>query len=297
MLSAIFAAPPPTGTMLSAILAAPPPTGKTVTLNNGVIMPSMNLGTCCGSEPKVGLQPWLDAGGVGIDYHDQTDIAQIIKSVPRSSIFLTTKVPAGFGNKTDCAADPNVALNYVRENLKELGVDQVDLALVHRPCQRSQTSDPAAANNALWKGMQQALALNLTRAIGVSNYKKADLEALDMGGAVPSVNQCQMSVTHHDDESIAYCQSKGIVFESYFTMKGCPWNNADVKTIAANHNVSISQVCLRYVLDRGGAIAAGTGADPAKVGPYAAENLDIYGFALTADEMDTLSKIPPIVEA
>ena len=43
--------------------------------------------------------------------------------------------------------------------------------------------------------------------------------------------------------------------------------------------------------------AAGTGADPAKVGPYAAENLDIYGFALTADEVDTLSKIPPIVES
>ena len=85
---------------------------------------------------------------------------------------------------------------------------------------------------------------------------KADLEALDMSGAVPSVNQRAMSVTHHDDESIAYCQGKGIVFESYFTLKGCPWNNADVKTIAASHNVSVSQVCLRYVLDRGGAIAA-----------------------------------------
>ena len=58
--------------------------GASVTLNNGVVMPTINLGTCCGSEPKVGLSPWLAAGGIGIDtafdYHDQQDIASIIHS-------------------------------------------------------------------------------------------------------------------------------------------------------------------------------------------------------------------------
>jgi len=277
---------------------SPSPAGKTVTLNNGVVMPSINLGTCCGSKPSVGLQPWLDAGGVGIDtaydYHDQTDIASVIHgtSAPkRESLFFTTKIPAGFGTKDDCKADPSIAVNYIKENLKELGVVYVDLALVHRPCQPHQTSDPVAANNALWKGMQQALALNLTRAIGVSNYAKADLEALDTSAVVPAVNQCDMSVEKHDDETIAHCQSKGIIYESYFTMKGCPFDNAVVKQIAAGHNVSAAQVCLRYVLDRGGIIACGTGADSSTVASYAKENLDIYGFALTPAEVTALSGI------
>lgn len=73
--------------------------------------------------------------------------------------------------------------------------------------------DPVASNNALWKGAQQALALNLTRAIGVSNYATADLKALE--GATPRVNQCQMSIQNHDDDTIAYCAAHGIVYESY----------------------------------------------------------------------------------
>eukprot|EP00947_MAST-08B_sp_MAST-8B-sp1_P002125 g2125.t1 len=275
--------------------------GKTVKIAGGtIVMPSINLGTCCGSKPSVGLGPWLAAGGVGIDtafdYHDQTDIATILGATgapPREELFITTKVPAGFGNSSDCAPDPMVALNYIKENLKELGVDQVDLALVHRPCQPSQTADPAASNNALWKGMQMALKMNLTRAIGVSNYKAADLEALDMSGAVPAVNQCQMSIKVHDEESIAYCQKHGIMYESYFTMKGCPFTDKAVTTIAAAHNVSTSRVCLRWVLERGGILAVGTGADPAKAKDYAAENLDIYDFQLTAAEVDTLNKLYP----
>ena len=272
--------------------------GRTVALNNGIVMPTMNLGTCCGSEPKVGLTPWLAAGGVGIDtaydYHDQQDFANIIHSPsapPRSDLFITTKIPAVFGNSSDCDADPMIAVNYIKENLRELGIAQADLALVHRPCQPHQTKDPTAANNALWKGMQMAMAQNLTLAIGVSNYEKADLEALDQTGAVPAVNQCDMSVTKHDDETIAYCQANGIVYEAYFAMKGCPFDNAEAKSIAAKHNVSVSQVCLRYILDRGAAIACGTGADPSSVGPYASENLDIYGFQLTDDEVATLGKI------
>lgn len=74
-------------------------------------------------------------------------------------------------------------------------------------------------------------------------------------------------------------------------MKGCPFDNAVVKQIAAGHNVSAAQVCLRYVLDRGGIIACGTGADSSTVASYAKENLDIYGFALTPAEMTALSGI------
>ena len=97
----------------------------------------------------------------------------------RESLFITTKVPAGFGNSTDCLpgmAGIESAVDYVHENLRELGVAQVDLVLVHRPCQASQTNNIKASNQALWDAMIKVLNQNLTRAIGISNYEPADIE-------------------------------------------------------------------------------------------------------------------------
>ena len=137
---------------------------------------------------------------------------------------------------------------------------QVDLVLIHRPCQpagspRGPSTDPAASNNALWKGAQAALAQGLTRAIGVSNYVTADLKALS--GPKPSLNQCQMSIQHHDDDTIAYCAENGIQYESYQAMKGCPFSDPQLMQIATAHNVSAAQVCLRWVLERGCVSATG----------------------------------------
>lgn len=72
----------------------PTPTGKTIALPNaaGVTMPSINLGTCCGSDPSVGLAPWLKAGGTGIDtafdYKDQLDINAIINGQVKNNVHL-----------------------------------------------------------------------------------------------------------------------------------------------------------------------------------------------------------------
>jgi len=231
--------------------------------------------------------------------HDQMDINNVIhntyKPTPtRDSLFITTKVPAGFGNSTDCLpgqAGIDSAVNYVHENLRELGVTQVDLVLVHRPCQSKQTHDIKGSNQALWDGMLEVLKQNLTRAIGISNYEPADIEALDFRGVVPAVNQFSWSLQGHNDKQVAYCLEKGILPESYHTMKGCPFDNDTVKKIAAAHSVSAAQVCLRYILEKGGAIAAGTGSDSAKAPVYAKENLDIYGFSLTADEVSALDHV------
>ena len=199
---------------LAAPLRAADPTTKTIA--PGVEMPVLNLGTCCGSKPSVGLPSWLAAGGVGIDtandYGDQNVIGGILNPFlaaqgrSRSDYFITTKVPAGFGGAAACKADPSVSLNTLKQNLAQLNTSYVDLVLLHKPCKT------AAQNNALWKGLMMAKAENLTRAIGVSNYKVPDLEALE--GDTPAVNQCLMSVSLHDDKTIEYCQGKGITCAS-----------------------------------------------------------------------------------
>ena len=142
----------------------------------------------------------------------QTDIAAVLskKLVAREELFITTKIPAGIGILTGlCVGGAEKALRQVKEDLKELNVSQVDLVLLHHPCLLS------SQNDAMWKGLEQALAQNLTRAIGVSNYKKADLQKLLQGATVkPAVDQCDMGVGAYDAETIAYAQSEGITYEA-----------------------------------------------------------------------------------
>eukprot|EP01051_Picozoa_sp_SAG22_P000151 SAG22_NODE_3_length_48349_cov_158.681180_12_plen_181_part_00 len=160
---------------LASTATAVTPTGKTVELAPGVLMPSVNLGTCCGSDPRVGIAPWFAAGGTGIDtamdYGDQTQIAAVLKGAgkPRSSYFVTTKIPVhgkGIGPLTAA-----YALKAVTEDVKELGVGRLDLVLIHHPA-------TDAENIALWKGMEMAVRANLTKTIGLSNFNKEQIEAL-----------------------------------------------------------------------------------------------------------------------
>lgn len=272
------------------------PLSNTVKLNNGVVMTTVNLGTCCGSDPSVGLEPWLKAGGTGIDtafdYKDQPVIGKILQEqkIARESVFITSKIPAGFGNASDCNVDESIAVRYAQENVRELGVDYVDLLLLHAPCGKmAPVPDAKAANAALWKGMAKVLDMKLARAIGVSNYVSADLEALP--APVPAVNQCSMGVKKHDDDTISYCQNKGILYEAFFVMHNCPFTDSRITSIATAHNVSASQVCQRYVLDKGVAMAVGTGSDPVKSAKEAPENLAVFGFHLTDDEFKVVDSI------
>ena len=256
----------------------------------------------------------------------QTDIAAVLakKLVSREELFITTKIPAGFGILTGlCVGGAEKALKQVKEDLKELNVSQVDLVLLHHPCLLD------SQNDAMWKGLEEALAQNLTRAIGVSNYKKAALEKLVAGATVkPAVDQCDMGVGDYDAETIAYAQSEGITYEACTphqfslgppshshaslprhplrlkparcavastasrrlakrlswpdlplswprlphscadeAMRGCPFSDASVGAIAKGHGVSVAQVCLRWVLQRGAVMAIGTGANASKVRP------------------------------
>ena len=113
-----------------------------------------------------------------------------------------------------------VRLKAVKADLAELNVSKVDLVLLHKPCKSDGT------NAKLWQGLEQALAQNLTRAIGVSNFNKDQLGALlKVATTKPAVNQCQMSMANQEDEMLAYCAEQGIVFEATlrapFPTRGC----------------------------------------------------------------------------
>jgi len=276
------------------------PLSTTIEIAPGVDMPRVNLGTCCGSEVANAFPIWWSAGGRGVDTaYDygkevpggkQTELRDAIAQVgaPREALFITTKIRAGLdpkhGLKACVGLDEHYALKAVAADLDELNVSQVDLVLLHAPCRDD------ATNAKLWSGLEQALAQNLTRAIGVSNFPKVQLEALlKHSSTKPAVQQCQMSMAHQEDEMLQYCREQGITFEAYGGMRGCPFDDSQVRSIAMGHGVDVSQVCLRWILQKGAAFAAGLGSNVSNMPFYAEDNLDLYDFELTVDEMKTLN--------
>jgi len=283
-----------------AVAVPPPPMAPTVQIAPGVRMPRINLGTCCGSKVSNAFPAWWAAGGKGVDTaYDygkevpggkETDLAKAIAKVgaaKANGLFITTKIRAGLdvlhGGKLCIGLDAAYALKAVKADLGELNVKQVDLVLLHAPCDRD------ATNAKLWQGMEQALKLNLTRAIGVSNYPKKQLVALLATATTkPAVQQCQMSMAQQEDEMLKLCAAQGIVFEAYAAMRACPFSNPKVQAIAKKHGVSVSQVCLRWVLQKGAVFAVGLGTNVSQMPEYSKEDLDLYGFALSAVEMTVL---------
>ena len=255
-------------------------TVPTVEVAPGVHMPQLNLGTCCGSKPSVGLLPWFKAGGAGIDtawdYFDQKDIGKALAASgrARSDYFVLTKVPPILN-----------AAQKVKDDLKQLGIEQADVILLHNPTTK-------ASNAKLYAQLEDALAQNLTRAIGISDFSKQQLaDLLETAKVVPAVHQAQMSVGNHPDDVIAFGNEHNITFEAWNVLKGCDRTHPTVVSVAGAHNVSTVQVCLRYILDRGCVMAVGTGKDGATVDEYAAENIAVFDFQLTDDEVSQLSAI------
>lgn len=99
-----------------------------------------------------------------------------------------------------------------------------------------------------------------TPSVGISNFNSDQIESLLKTATVtPAVNQCDMGVSHHDDATIAYCQQHNITYEAWGAMKGCPFTDPTILSIAKAHSVSPAQVCLRWGLDRGCVLAVRCG--------------------------------------
>lgn len=115
-----------------------------------------------------------------------------------------------------------------------------------------------------------------------------DIDAvLSLGGVGPAVNQCRMSIGMHDDETIAYGAARNITYEAYSPLRRVPLKDQRVTSIASTHRRSAAQVALRWIYQKGVAIATSPNTNPA----HATEALAIANFTLTEDEMQTLSQI------
>jgi 2,5-diketo-D-gluconate reductase A len=255
----------------------------TITLANGGAMPALGLGTSPMGDRQAEetVSAALRAGYRLIDtaenYRNEDAVGQAIRDsgIDRSEVFITTKF-----NRRWHSVD-GVRQAY-EASLKRLGVDYIDLLLVHWP-----NPDQDRYVDAL-RGLQSILDSDGLRAIGTSNFKPAHLKrVLDETGITPDVNQIQLSPYWTRNASRAYHAAHGIVTESYSPLgaSGDELRNDPVITgIAKDHGKSATQVVLRWHIQLG-LVAIPRSGNPGRI----AENIDIFDFELSEQEMDIIS--------
>ena len=256
-----------------------------------VTMPSLNLGTCCGSKPDVGLGPWLKFGGVGIDtafgYGTQPNISIGLAGKARSDVFILSKIDP---TPEMCKGGAAAAIEAVKVNNAQLKTNYTDIMLIHWPCNQKgdgKLETTLAQNQALWDGLIQAKQLGLVRSIGVSDFNVTHLAGLK--GEKPVLHQHEMSIKSWDAATLEYSLDNDIWYEAWGVTRGCPFTDPAVLAIGKAHGVGAAQVCLRWTLQRGAIAAIGTGANAATIEQYTQEDLDVWDFELTDADMATLN--------
>lgn len=228
----------------------------TFTLNNGVKIPQVGFGTWQIPDGDVAyraVSEALEAGYRHIDtalvYGNERSVGRAINQsgIPRSEIFVTTKLPAETKDRIGVE-------DTFKRSLDNLDMPYVDLYLIHAPWPWSMPGVRHDKQNLIaWDTMQRFYADHQARAIGVSNFDDHDLaNLLDHGDFKPAVDQIQYYIGATEPINAGFAQQHDILVEAYSPLAtGGLLDNADLRPIAERYGVSVPQLALRFVLQNG----------------------------------------------
>ncbi len=229
---------------------------ETYALSNNVSIPKLGLGTWFIDDDKAAdaVRAAVEIGYRNIDtaqaYGNERGVGDGVRTanVPREELFVSTKLAAEI-------KDYDSAASAIDGSLKKLGLEYVDLILIHspQPWNDFRGGDYAEGNREAWRALEDAYKAGKLRSIGVSNFEQADVEnILGSCSVVPHVNQLLVHAGNTPTNLLAYCESKGILVEAYSPIAhGEILENADVAAMAQNYGVSVPQLCIRYTLQLG----------------------------------------------
>jgi diketogulonate reductase-like aldo/keto reductase len=251
----------------------------TLQLNSGARIPQVGLGvwqTPSGATTRQAVAAALDVGYRHVDtarvYGNEADVGAAVRDgrLSRQDVFVTTKLW-----NADQGYDP--ALRACDASLKRLGLEYVDLYLIHWPVAGKRLDS--------WRALERMHADGRARSIGVSNFLVPHLdELLGHAKVVPAVNQIEVTPFLQRRDARAVCARHGIVVEAYSPLThGLRLDHPVVKEVARRVGRSVAQVLLRWGLQQG-MVVLPKSAKPARI----AENGAVFDFALDERAMKEL---------
>ena len=255
----------------------------TVTLNNGIEMPGIGYGVFRMKDPEKCEEAVVQAIQSGyrlIDtaaaYENEEAVGRAVRrcGVPREELFITTKLWI-----TDTSYEG--AKRGFARSLERLGLDYVDLYLIHQPY-----NDYYGA----WRALEELYAEGKIRAIGVDNFTQDKLaDFLFWNKVKPAVNLVECNAFFQREDDRLYMESKNIQMQAWSPLaagQGRLFENKTLCAIANTHNKSVAQVVLHWLVQRN-IVPLVKSANPQRM----KENLDIFDFALTDDEIQQIAAL------
>ncbi len=257
----------------------------TITLNDGHTIPQLGFGVfqIPPGQTEATTQTALDAGYRHIDtaemYGNEREVGAAIRAseVDRADIFLTTKLNNGFH-------EPDDARRAFAQSLEDLGVDYVDLFLIHWPLPTLYDGDYLGT----WRMLEEFKVDGRARSIGVSNFQVEHLQRLlDEANIAPAVNQIELHPYFQNDEVRGFGEANGIATEAWSPIaQGDVLDDPVVTEIAEAVGRTPAQVVLRWHIQRR-TIVFPKSVTPARI----AENLDLFAFDLDGAQMAAIADL------
>lgn len=261
-----------------------------IILNDGNRIPVVGFGTYKATEHE-GIESVKNAINNGyrlIDsaakYENEEAVGKGIRTsgVAREEIVVTTKLwRENLGYEQ--------AKTAFSESLNKLGLDYIDLYLIHWPANAINYKNWQRTNADTWRAMEELQAEGKIKSIGVSNFWQEHLEALfQTANVMPAVNQIEFHPGYWQPELTEFCKKHGITVEAWSPLaRGKVFGNAVLEEIAAKYNRSVSQVCLRWIIQHD-VIVIPKSNTPERI----KENINLFDFELSPEETEQINQLP-----
>lgn len=262
---------------------------KDFILPNGVRIPAVGFGSYRAAEN--GTQTITDALSAGyrcIDtakfYDNEAEIGEAIaqSGIPRDEIFLASKVwPADLGREN--------TLRSFEESCSRLKTDYLDLYLIHWPKNEPDDPDWLEKVRQSWEAMEELYEQGRVKAIGLSNFLPHHIRPLlETARIRPMVDQLELHVGYMQEYALSYLRAQGILPQAWSPLgRARVLNDPEITKLAAKYGCTGAQLLLRYLNQRGIPVIPKASSKARML-----ENLDLFGFTISADDLSYLSCLP-----